>query len=107
MRRIAANYIFPINQKPILNGYIELTDEGEITAIGKLEKETESTEFYNGIICPGFIDTHQDSLSLEHILSRNTVASFEIGGKPEVVLIDNIDFKEMKLTKESTIKRLL
>ena len=35
-----------------------MNDEGFITEIGELGSETESTEFYNGIICPGFINSH-------------------------------------------------
>ncbi|MEG0519169.1 MAG: amidohydrolase family protein [Bacteroidales bacterium] len=58
MRKIAANYIFPISGKPIKNGYILLDDNGIIQEIGTLEKECEDTEFYNGILCPGFINAH-------------------------------------------------
>ncbi len=58
MRKIAANYIFPISSEPIKNGYIVTDDQGVITEIGKLEHECQDTEFYNGILCPGFTNAH-------------------------------------------------
>ena len=35
-----------------------LDNDGTILEIGVLEDETESTEFYNGIIIPGFVNSH-------------------------------------------------
>lgn len=58
MRKIAANYIFPVSSAPIKNGYIAVDDTGVITQIGQLEGECEDTEFYNGILCPGFTNAH-------------------------------------------------
>lgn len=58
MRKIAANYIFPIVGEPIQNGYIKIDDNNTIIEIGKLERECEDTEFYNGILCPGFTNAH-------------------------------------------------
>ena len=58
MRKIAAHYLFPIADKPIKNGIVTLNDEGVVVSIGKLEGEEESVEFYNGILCPGFINAH-------------------------------------------------
>ncbi|MEG2849617.1 MAG: amidohydrolase family protein, partial [Bacteroidales bacterium] len=58
MRKIAANYIFPIIGKPIKNGYVKIEDNGTIAEIGIIDKECEDTEFYNGIICPGFTNAH-------------------------------------------------
>ena len=61
MRKIAANYIYPIISKPIKNGVIITDDSGTIVDIidnnGEL-KETESLEFYNGILVPGFVNAH-------------------------------------------------
>ena len=61
MRKIAANYIYPITSKPIKNGVIVMDDNGKIIDIidnnGEL-KETSKLEFYNGILIPGFVNTH-------------------------------------------------
>lgn len=58
MRKIAANYIFPITGAPLRNGYVQVDDHGVITGIGELTGECEDTEFYNGILCPGFTNAH-------------------------------------------------
>ncbi len=61
MRKIAASYIFPILSKPIKQGTIILSDDGEILDILETNEnlhETASTEYYNGILVPGFINAH-------------------------------------------------
>jgi cytosine/adenosine deaminase-related metal-dependent hydrolase len=59
MRKLAAQYIFPLNSaQPVCRGTITLDDEGTIVETGVLEEETESTEFYNGILIPGFVNSH-------------------------------------------------
>ena len=61
MRKIAANYIYPVTSAPIKNGIIVTDNNGKICDIinnnGKF-KETAGVEFYNGILVPGFINTH-------------------------------------------------
>ena len=58
MRKIAANYIFPIASKPIKNGYVVVDDNGTVIETGQLDGECQDTEFYNGILCPGFTNAH-------------------------------------------------
>ncbi|MDD3273585.1 MAG: amidohydrolase family protein [Bacteroidales bacterium] len=58
MRKIAAQYLFPGNSSPIKRGFVTLDDDGTILETGELDKESESTEFYNGIIIPGFVNSH-------------------------------------------------
>ena len=61
MRKISAHYIFPVNSKPLKNGIIIIDNSNTIVDIidtkGKL-KETQRLEFYNGIIVPGFVNSH-------------------------------------------------
>ena len=61
MRRIGANYIITNTGKPIRNAYLEITDKGEILRIvesnGDLQ-EVNQLEFYNGVLVPGFVNTH-------------------------------------------------
>lgn len=61
MRRISANYIFPVSSSPLKNGIIEVDEQGVIQRVidtkGKL-KESRNLEFYNGVIVPGFINAH-------------------------------------------------
>ena len=61
MRKIAANYIFPISREPLKNGILILNDDGRVSDIidtGGTMQEMEHLEFYNGIIVPGFINAH-------------------------------------------------
>jgi cytosine/adenosine deaminase-related metal-dependent hydrolase len=61
VRKIAAQYIFPINQPPIKNGILTCSDDGTITEIsGSHENfiEQSGLEFYSGILVPGFVNTH-------------------------------------------------
>ncbi|MEE4198415.1 MAG: amidohydrolase family protein [Bacteroidales bacterium] len=61
MRRIAANYIFPVTSGPLKNGIVELDEQGTILAVidtkGELS-ESRNLEFYNGILVPGFVNSH-------------------------------------------------
>jgi len=58
MRRIAADYIFPISGPPLKNGIIESDPQGRIISVtdtGGDFKETSRLEYYNGILVPGLI----------------------------------------------------
>lgn len=58
MRKISANYIFPVISPPLKNGIISLMDDGTIIEVtdtkGQL-KEISGLEFYNGAIIPCII----------------------------------------------------
>ncbi|MEA2107239.1 MAG: amidohydrolase family protein [Bacteroidota bacterium] len=61
MRRIAANYIFPVTSKPLKNGIVEIDDQGKILNIIDTEgaiSESRNLEFYNGVLTPGFVNSH-------------------------------------------------
>ncbi len=74
MRTISAQILFPINTDPMYNGYIKVDDSGKIIEIGELTKETESTEFYNGVLVPGFVNSHCH-IELSHLNGAFTQAS--------------------------------
>lgn len=61
MRRISANYIYPVCRVPLKNGIVEIDSKGQVLNVidtkGEL-KESRNLEFYNGIITPGFVNTH-------------------------------------------------
>ncbi len=72
MRKLSADYIFPISSPPIKNGVVTIDDEGVIISPPTLLLENEKdVEHYKGIICPGFINTHCH-LELSHL--RNTIS---------------------------------
>lgn len=69
MRKITADYIYPISSEPIKNGVITIDDEGMILNIeSEIKNTTEKIEYYKGIICPGFINTHCH-IELSHMKS--------------------------------------
>ncbi len=73
MRKITANYIFPITSDPIKEGVITLDENGKILSIDSRENhEHSSLEIYQGVIVPGFINTHCH-LELSHM--KNKVAT--------------------------------
>ena len=59
MKRLAAQYIFPISQPPIRKGLLEIDEQGKILHIesaGKEFRELPAMEYYNGILCPGILN---------------------------------------------------
>ena len=51
--------MFPLGKRePLKNGYLILNDNNEVVGTGVLDGECEDTEFYNGILCPGFTNAH-------------------------------------------------
>ena len=59
MKQFSAQYIFTNTGAPIKRAVITAEDDGTIVKVeenrGEL-KETQSVEFYNGIIIPGFVN---------------------------------------------------
>ncbi|MBP8677434.1 MAG: cytosine deaminase, partial [Bacteroidales bacterium] len=39
-------------------GFVKLDDDGTIIETGALEQESDCTEFYDGVIIPGFVNSH-------------------------------------------------
>ena len=68
MRIIQADYIFPLNQAPIKNGYLFIEDDGTVIHVTDTAPITKDflVEQFSGFICPGFINTHCH-LELSHL----------------------------------------
>ena len=60
MRFLSANWIYPLNTNPINEGVICVSDTGEIIDILQDRKlvSSDSLEIYDGILSPGFINSH-------------------------------------------------
>ena len=70
MKKITAKYIFPITSAPIKNGVIVIDEKGIIKAIGKRSDFNEyELEIHDGVIVPGFINTHCH-LELSHMKGK-------------------------------------
>ena len=69
MKRFSAQFIFTNTASPLKRAVITAEDDGTIVKVeesrGEL-KETQSVEFYNGIIVPGFVNCHCH-LELSHL----------------------------------------
>lgn len=118
MRRISSNLLFTISSPPIKQGYILLDDTGMLAGYGILEKETESTEYYCGILCPCFKEEDTDAvmkkiisdqgmhpeLDLQEILARYCSMP---GEKKGFLLLERIDWTNRKITDKTTVRRLL
>ena len=70
MRKISADYIFPVNAGPIQEGVVVVDGEGEILSIdSRSEHDPVSIEIHPGIIIPGFVNTHCH-LELSHMKNK-------------------------------------
>ncbi len=73
VRKISANYIFPVSSRPIKNGIIIL-DNKTITQIidpGENFYEQANLEFYNGILIPAFVHDTFNKDNIEQKLISN------------------------------------
>jgi cytosine/adenosine deaminase-related metal-dependent hydrolase len=81
MRRFTAQYIITNSGPPLKRAVLTTEDDGTILSIEDTEgdlKEKHSTEFYNGVIIPGFVNCHCH-LELSHM--KNTTPENEgLGG---------------------------
>ncbi|MDF2437566.1 MAG: cytosine deaminase-like metal-dependent hydrolase [Bacteroidota bacterium] len=57
MRHLTADYIFTASSEPIKNGVITVDSTGTIVDV-QPQGESINAEYFKGIICPGFINTH-------------------------------------------------
>jgi cytosine/adenosine deaminase-related metal-dependent hydrolase len=72
MRRIAAQYLFTGKGALIPRGVVALDEDCRVVEIGQLgDTEIAGTEFYNGILLPGFVNAHCH-LELSHVKGATT-----------------------------------
>lgn len=69
MRKISASNIFPVNTPPIKNGVVIADDNGIILDVLHSAENLQDVEFYEGFICPGFVNTHCH-LELSHLKGK-------------------------------------
>jgi hypothetical protein len=77
MRRFTAQYIITNSGPPLKRAVLTTEDDGTILSVEDTQgdlKERHSTEFYNGVIIPGFINCHCH-LELSHM--KNSAAENE------------------------------
>ena len=72
LRKISANYVFTLAGEPIKNGIVIADELGTIIDVVDVDSEVseiERLEFYSGILCPGFVNTHCH-LEISHLKDR-------------------------------------
>ncbi|WAC41418.1 amidohydrolase family protein [Pedobacter sp. SL55] len=72
-RYLSANRIYPVTSEPIDNGVMQISDTGEIisilTAAEAAARNIENIEQYEGVLVPGFVNTHCH-LELSHLFNK-------------------------------------
>jgi len=74
MKKITADFIFPIHSEPVKNGVLVCDDSGKILDLlnpSELQYQLEEVEKHEGILCPGFVNTHCH-LELSHLKDQLT-----------------------------------
>jgi aminodeoxyfutalosine deaminase len=70
MRKITADWLFPISSKPIQNGVLIVDKAGKILKIDSRDNhDTASLEHHHGVLVPGFVNTHCH-LELSHMKGK-------------------------------------
>ena len=70
MRKISADYIYPVNTAPIKEGVVTVDEKGKIVAIDQRgQHDPASLEVLSGVIVPGFVNTHCH-LELSHMKGK-------------------------------------
>ena len=70
MKSFTADYVFPVYADPIKNGIVTIDEGGKILSVSDSASATgPPPEKLNGIICPGFVNTHCH-LELSHMLGK-------------------------------------
>ncbi len=104
MRKISADYIFPIASEPIKNGVITVDDDGVIVETSPpaplLEKKERGVEYYEGIICPGFVNTHCH-LELSHMRAQVS-ENLGMTGFIKEIITKRSNFSEAEIEQKIT-----
>lgn len=110
MKRFSAQYIFTGTGEVLKRGIITTDDDGRVTGIedtgGRLT-ERASTRFYNGIIVPGFVNSHCH-LELSHLrgrIGRHTGLGGFVRGVREARLTADDDAEQVIAGADSTMYR--
>ncbi len=70
MRKLSASKIYPVSSTPIENGVVVVAEDGKILSIDAAgDHDPASLEKYEGVIVPGFINTHCH-LELSHMKGK-------------------------------------
>jgi aminodeoxyfutalosine deaminase len=67
MKKISADWVFPVQGEPIRNGVVVIDNKGKVLSVSDLSQhDTLTVEQHKGVIVPGFVNTHCH-LELSHM----------------------------------------
>ncbi|MEZ4918662.1 MAG: amidohydrolase family protein [Saprospiraceae bacterium] len=69
MRKITADWVFPVSSEPIKNGVVTFDDSGVILSVDGPGPASVDAEKYAGVLVPGFVNTHCH-LELSHMKGK-------------------------------------
>jgi aminodeoxyfutalosine deaminase len=70
MKKLSADWVFPVNSDPIEQGVVILDDDGTILAVeARAQHDPASLDIRKGVLTPGFVNTHCH-LELSHMKGR-------------------------------------
>ena len=95
MRKLTANYIFPVSGEPIKEGVVIVDDQGVIKSLEKREQHDPVTlEVFDGVIVPGFVNTHCH-LELSHMKGKVDTGTGLLPFLQQVVKFRDIPMEEI------------
>ena len=95
MRKISADYIFPVSTAPIKEGVLILDDDGQILDLSERSNhDPASLEIHKGVLVPGFVNTHCH-LELSHMKGKVDTGTGLIPFIKNVVTFRDIPMEEI------------
>jgi len=95
MRKLTAEYIFPIVGAPIRQGVVVVDEVGSVLSVDAREQHDPATlEVYKGVIIPGFVNTHCH-LELSHMKGRVDTGTGLLPFLQQVVKFRDIPMEEI------------
>ncbi len=70
MRKISADWVFPVSSPPVKNGVIVMEEDGTVIDIQPIQNfNVPELEIHSGVLVPGFVNTHCH-LELSHMKNK-------------------------------------
>jgi cytosine/adenosine deaminase-related metal-dependent hydrolase len=98
MKIFRADYVFPINADPIKDGVVTVDGQGKIISVSDQippDADPSSVERLQGVICPGFINTHCH-VELSHLHGKIPESGGLIDFIKSIQALRNSDPEEIK-----------
>lgn len=95
MRKITADWVFPVKGDPIKEGVVITDADGKILALeGRDQHDPASLEIHQGVLTPGFVNTHCH-LELSHMKGRVDTGTGLLPFLQSVVAFRDIPMEEI------------